>query len=84
MDKEENKKFWAVILGASSGFGGATAMKLADDGYNIIGIHLDRQATMPNVELIILNQTEEKPGSIILMLQISLKELKLSLNLNQN
>ncbi len=46
------KKRWALILGASSGFGGATAIKLAEAGYGIIGIHLDRQATMANVEAI--------------------------------
>jgi enoyl-[acyl-carrier protein] reductase III len=44
---------WALILGASSGFGGASAVELAKNGYNIFGIHLDRQATMPNVHQII-------------------------------
>lgn len=41
---------WALILGASSGFGGATAIELARQGMNIIGVHFDRAATMPNVE----------------------------------
>ena len=40
---------WALILGASSGFGGASAYELAKAGYNILGVHLDRQATMPLV-----------------------------------
>lgn len=47
----ENK--YALILGASSGFGGAAAVELSKNGYNIIGIHLDRQVTMPNVNQII-------------------------------
>ena len=48
-----NEKFWALILGASSGFGGAVSVKLAEDGYNIFGVHLDRQATMHNIDRII-------------------------------
>ncbi len=41
---------YALILGASSGFGGAAAVELARRGMNIIGIHLDRAATMPAAE----------------------------------
>jgi enoyl-[acyl-carrier protein] reductase III len=44
---------YALILGASSGFGGAAAVELAKHGMNIIGVHLDRQATMANVQHII-------------------------------
>lgn len=44
---------WALILGASSGFGGAIALKLSEMGINIIGVHLDRKGTMPQVEELI-------------------------------
>ena len=47
------KNIWAIILGASSGFGGAVSVKLAEDGYNIFGVHLDRQVTMHNVDRIV-------------------------------
>lgn len=50
---KENNKYWALVLGASSGFGEAVSIKLSEDGYNIAGVHLDRQATMHNVERII-------------------------------
>src|SRR3990170_2576395 len=43
---------WALILGASSGFGEATSLALARAGLNIFGVHLDRKATLPNVERI--------------------------------
>ncbi len=41
---------WALILGASSGFGAATAIELARAGMDIFGVHLDRKATLHNVE----------------------------------
>jgi enoyl-[acyl-carrier protein] reductase III len=43
---------WALILGASSGFGGATARVLAHRGMNIVGIHLDSKATLPNAKAV--------------------------------
>lgn len=44
---------WALILGASSGFGEATSLALATTGVNIFGVHLDRRATLPNVQRIV-------------------------------
>ena len=44
---------WALILGASSGFGEATSLALARAGMNIFGVHLDRKGTLPNVERIV-------------------------------
>jgi NAD(P)-dependent dehydrogenase (short-subunit alcohol dehydrogenase family) len=41
---------WALILGASSGFGEACARALAAAGYDIAGVHLDRKAGMAHVE----------------------------------
>src|SRR5579884_2421939 len=40
----------ALILGASSGFGEATALALARAGMDIAGVHLDRRHAMPHVE----------------------------------
>ena len=38
---------WALILGASSGFGAATSRALAEAGMNIVGVHLDFKKTLP-------------------------------------
>lgn len=44
---------WALILGASSGFGAATARELAKQNLNIYGIHLDRRSGMDSVHTLV-------------------------------
>jgi len=47
MSVNELEGRWALILGASSGFGAAAARALAGAGMNILGVHLDMRATLP-------------------------------------
>ena len=46
----DTRERWALILGASSGMGEATARALAAAGDNICGIHLDFRAALTHVE----------------------------------
>lgn len=59
-----SKSDWALILGSSSGFGGATAIELARHGMSILGVHFDRAATMPTVMRIL--QEIKATGSKVL------------------
>ena len=43
---------WVLLLGCSTGHGGATAERLAKDGYGIIGFHLDRGEVKKEAELL--------------------------------
>ncbi len=45
---EENRS--ALVLGASSGFGEATARAFARAGWDVFGVHLDRKAGLEHVE----------------------------------
>ncbi len=44
---------WALILGASSGFGAATSVELARSGMNVFGVHLDLRSTLPNAQRVV-------------------------------
>ncbi|HOT10062.1 MAG TPA: SDR family oxidoreductase, partial [Polyangiaceae bacterium] len=46
---------WALVLGASSGFGAATSFALAKAGFHIVGVHLDRRATLQGADEVAAN-----------------------------
>ena len=52
---------WVVVLGASSGFGAATARAFARKGHPIFGVHLDRRATMPAVDALVHELQSVRP-----------------------
>ncbi|MHB9131903.1 MAG: enoyl-ACP reductase FabI [Armatimonadota bacterium] len=53
---------WVLILGASSGFGAATAREFAKAGYHVAGVHLDRRAALPAIEALLadIHQTGQE------------------------
>ena len=53
---------WALILGASTGHGGATAIALAEKGYGIIGFHFDRGEAKKHAEETISKVSELNGG----------------------
>ncbi len=50
MDRK-TERYWALILGGSSGLGLATAIKLAKHGYNILIIHRDRRSDLNRINV---------------------------------
>ena len=57
-----SREKWALILGASSGFGAAAAIRMARAGFDIAGVHLDRRSTLANAEKVIakIEETGQK------------------------
>lgn len=43
---------WALVLGASSGFGEASCVEMARAGMNVVGVHFDRRETAGNASRI--------------------------------
>ncbi len=49
-EQKSAEQKWALILGASSGFGAAASLALARSGLDVFGVHLDRRATLASAE----------------------------------
>jgi len=50
--KWDGRECWALVLGASSGFGAAVAKAWAREGFGIVGVHLDMRATRAAAEAV--------------------------------
>lgn len=50
--KWDGRECWALVLGASSGFGAAAAKAWARQGFGIIGVHLDMRSTRAAAEAV--------------------------------
>jgi NAD(P)-dependent dehydrogenase (short-subunit alcohol dehydrogenase family) len=50
VDLDFNRDQWAIVLGGSSGFGLATAQKLAEQGMSLCIVHRDRRGAMARIE----------------------------------
>jgi len=50
--KWDGRECWALVLGASSGFGAAAAKAWAREGFGIIGVHLDMRSTRAAAEAV--------------------------------
>jgi len=46
---------WALIIGASSGFGEALSLELARSGLDIFGVHFDRRSAQERINGIVEN-----------------------------
>ncbi|MFO7742142.1 MAG: SDR family oxidoreductase [Anaerolineae bacterium] len=53
MSSSELEGRWALVLGASSGFGAATSRALAEAGMNVFGIHLDPRSRLAQAQEVI-------------------------------
>jgi enoyl-[acyl-carrier protein] reductase III len=49
----DHRQPWALVLGASSGFGEAVSLALAAEGYDICGVHLDRRVGQKHADEIV-------------------------------
>lgn len=49
---DDRRERWALILGASSGFGAAAGRSLSQAGYHIVGVHLDLRGTKAQADAV--------------------------------